>query len=67
MMLFDYPLNVANVVTVEAAASLQTDWIKPKLGDSVFAFHVNVRRFLPVARKEEETIGTHSEDRRHMV
>jgi hypothetical protein len=48
------------------ATSFQTDRLKPELGLRPIAFHMYVRRLVPVARVEEEPVRSDPQHRRHV-
>ena len=47
--------------------SLQSDRIKPELGDLVLTLDVDVLRFIAIASVEEQSIRTYPEYRRHVL
>ena len=57
--------NTCQFVPPEAATLLKTDRTEPNLGAHFLSFHVNMRRFQPVAREEEEPVGSNAENGWH--
>ena len=53
--------------TAEAACALQNNGIKPKLGDLLLTFHVDMRRFASIQRDEEKAISVNSQNRGYPV
>src|SRR2546429_8885727 len=49
----------------ESATGLQADGVEPELGRRTASFDVDMHRFRPVARIEEEPKATYSQDCRH--
>jgi hypothetical protein len=60
-------LETVEFLARKPSASLEADGINPKLCFAVVMLDVDVRRFVPIARVEEEPIGAVSEDRRHGI
>ncbi|MCI0667032.1 MAG: hypothetical protein L0Y43_03145 [Methylococcaceae bacterium] len=56
----DKPHNSANLISREAAAVLQAHRIKPKLGDFVISFDMDVGRFIPITREKEKAVRSNS-------
>src|ERR1035438_7750944 len=50
----------------ESLARLQPRGLEPNLGSVPFAFNMHVRRFITVARVEEEAVGADAQDGRHL-
>ena len=59
--------NSIDLASRKTAASFQKYGIKPKLRFAIISFDVNVRRFLSVARIEEEAIWSFPVDGRHKL
>ena len=51
-------LKTTDLCTRESSALLQPNRIEPKFRQVVFSFNMNVGRFIPISRIEEESIGT---------
>ena len=65
MMLFYPTTDDSQFAPIEAAASLQHDWVKPELCHRGISFDVHMRRFMQIAGVKEEAMGTSTEDSRH--
>lgn len=51
--------------TVESSCLLQSNRVKPKFCNHVFASDMNMRGFTAVQRNKEKTVLAYSQDRRH--
>lgn len=49
----------------EASASLETDWIEPKLRFVIITFDMHVWRFITITGIEEESVWTNSQNGGH--
>jgi len=56
----DQFLNSTNFCPLKSIATLQSNWVKPKLRNFVITLNVNMRRFIAVTRIKEETIWADS-------
>lgn len=65
-MFVDHFLNPGDFRPVKPAAALQSDRIKPKLGDLVISFNMNVLRFVPITRIKEKPVWPNSQDGWHL-
>jgi len=59
----DQSFDPSKLHPVETAAPFQADRFEPELGGRAFAFHVYVRRFVPVRRVEQEPIRPEPKNR----
>lgn len=66
-MTLDDPANSAQLARAKAAAPLKTDGVEPELRRLGFGFHVDVRRFMSIARVEEESVWPGAKNGRHDV
>jgi hypothetical protein len=58
-------LNLGNLTSRKATATLQAHWIKPKLSKIVIAFNMNMGGLVSVTRKKEETISSNTQNSWH--
>ena len=49
----------------EAATGVQPDGVEPELGGPIASLDVDMHRFGPVVRIEEEPVGSYPENRRY--
>ena len=54
----DEPLHLPNLYRRKAKAVFKANRIEPKLGSVPLALDVDVRRFIPIRRIEEQPIGS---------
>jgi len=66
-MLLNELQNCIQLHSAEASGALQHDRFEPDLCHHVFAPDLDVGRFAPIQRHEEEPKRTNSKDRRHIV
>jgi hypothetical protein len=50
-------LNLTYLWPGKSTAPLQPDWIQPELSHLFLALNMDMRRFLPIARVKEKTVG----------
>jgi hypothetical protein len=50
----------------KSSASFQSDRIEPELRHFVISLNMYMRRFIPITRVKEETVGTHPQYRWHL-
>jgi len=62
LMYFDESPNLIDLIRPEPATVLQTNRTQPKLGDSIFAFDMDMRWLKLIARIKEEAVGTDFQD-----
>jgi len=52
--------------SVESTCLLQNNRVQPEFCRHVLASHMNMGRFIPIKRNEEETVWTYPKDSRHL-
>jgi hypothetical protein len=60
-------MNPLNLSSAETNTPLQSNWVEPELRQMILPLDVDMRRFLAVARVEEEPVRTEAQYRRHMA
>jgi len=65
-MFIDDFVNLADFYPIESSTALQSDRIKPKLGDILIALHANVPGFIAIAGIKEESIRSNSYNCQHL-
>ena len=60
-------LNPADLDPGKAAASLQSNWVQPKLCDVFISFYMHMRGFIAICGVEEKTEGPDSQNRWHVA
>jgi len=61
------PVDAVDLAPSEASTTLQNYRVKPELGNTIISFHVNVSRFVPIARVEKESIWSDNHYGGHLV
>ncbi|MDP1548758.1 MAG: hypothetical protein Q8L97_01170 [Nitrosomonas sp.] len=56
LMFTDNALDTRHLISRKTATTLQAYWIKPKFGNSVVSFNMDMNWFILVAGKKEETV-----------
>lgn len=65
-MLDDQARDPSQLRAIEATASFKANRVQPEFGSKGVALHMNVRRFWPITRVEEEAIRANAEHRGHV-
>src|SRR3954468_4160377 len=65
LVFFDQSLDPHDLTTAEALTVLESNRLQPELCDLVLAFHMDVRRLVPISCIEEKPVRSRTKNGRH--